>query len=165
MLRVFFTSSTSPPTPVLPPLVSEEALEVLNDLSVGQTALLDAIQGLSTQLDRMTDILEGIRLAWSVTQRGPDCGTGFSDTSVPGHLPHYLHLLQFIYLPQYLHLPQLLYFPQNPNLPQFLHLPQDFTMPKTFLPRILLPQNTQVLLNLSLSFNPKNPTPSEKIGS
>ncbi|XP_078501113.1 uncharacterized protein LOC144755767 [Lissotriton helveticus] len=77
---VSFAPGTSGPPPVHPAVLSEEAVDLLRGLSVGQTALLCAIQGISQQLTQLVAFLDGIHYAVSAIQRGVGRNRASSDS-------------------------------------------------------------------------------------
>ncbi|KAJ1088715.1 hypothetical protein NDU88_001871 [Pleurodeles waltl] len=57
---ITFAPGTSGPAPVTPDALSEEAIDLLRSLTVGQSTILNAIQGVERQLQQTNAFLEGI---------------------------------------------------------------------------------------------------------
>ncbi|XP_069094208.1 myb-related transcription factor, partner of profilin-like isoform X4 [Pleurodeles waltl] len=83
---VSFTPGASS-APVHPAVLSEEAVDLLRGLSVGQTALLCAIQGISQQLTQLVAFLDGIHYAVSAIQRGLGRSKAPSDSTACHPIP------------------------------------------------------------------------------
>ncbi|KAJ1137676.1 hypothetical protein NDU88_004074 [Pleurodeles waltl] len=60
---------TSGPAPVSPAALSEEAIELLRSISVGQSTIVNAIQGLAAYLQQTNAFLEGIHSGMAAQQR------------------------------------------------------------------------------------------------
>ncbi|KAJ1188470.1 hypothetical protein NDU88_005231 [Pleurodeles waltl] len=59
-MGITFAPGTSGPAPVTPAALSEEAIDLLRSLTVGQSTVLNAIQGVERQLQQTNAFLEGI---------------------------------------------------------------------------------------------------------
>ncbi|KAJ1137907.1 hypothetical protein NDU88_004303 [Pleurodeles waltl] len=66
---VSFAPGTSSPAPASPAALTEEAIDLLRTISVGQTTIVNAIQGLASQMQKRNAYLEGIHCAMSGLQR------------------------------------------------------------------------------------------------
>ncbi|KAJ1096094.1 hypothetical protein NDU88_001240 [Pleurodeles waltl] len=64
-----FTPGTSGPAPVSPAALSEEAIDLLRSISVGQSTIVNAIQGLAAQMQQSNAFLEGIHTGLAAQQR------------------------------------------------------------------------------------------------
>ncbi|KAJ1120443.1 hypothetical protein NDU88_008608 [Pleurodeles waltl] len=66
---VSFGPGTSAPAPVTPAALSEEVIDLLQTIIVGQTTLLNAIQGVEREVHRSNAYLEGIHSGQAAHQR------------------------------------------------------------------------------------------------
>ncbi|XP_069094781.1 uncharacterized protein [Pleurodeles waltl] len=66
---ITFAPGTSGPTPVTPAALSEEAIDLLRSLTVGQSTIVNAIQGVERELKHGNAFLEGIHSGQAVLQR------------------------------------------------------------------------------------------------
>ncbi|KAJ1186985.1 hypothetical protein NDU88_003764 [Pleurodeles waltl] len=64
-----FTPGTSGPAPASPAALSEEAIDLLRSISVGQSTIANAIQGLAGHLQQTNAFLEGIDSGMAAQQR------------------------------------------------------------------------------------------------
>ncbi|KAJ1199076.1 hypothetical protein NDU88_002914 [Pleurodeles waltl] len=69
MVGISFAPGTSAPAPVTPAALSEEAIDLLRSLTVGQSTILNAIQGVERQLQQTNAYLEGIHSGQAAHQR------------------------------------------------------------------------------------------------
>ncbi|KAJ1177180.1 hypothetical protein NDU88_002442 [Pleurodeles waltl] len=67
---ISFAPGTSGPAPVTPAALSEEVIDLLRTLIVGQSTLLNAIQGVEREVHRSNAYLEGIHSATSASSKG-----------------------------------------------------------------------------------------------
>ncbi|KAJ1130690.1 hypothetical protein NDU88_009040 [Pleurodeles waltl] len=66
---ISFAPGTSGPAPVSPAALSEEAIELLRSLTVGQSTNLNAIQGVERHLQQTNAYLEGVHSGVAAQQR------------------------------------------------------------------------------------------------
>ncbi|KAJ1143645.1 hypothetical protein NDU88_009950 [Pleurodeles waltl] len=66
---ISFAPGTSGPAPVTPAALSEEVIDLLRTLIVGQSTLLNAIQGVEREVHRSNAYLEGIHSGQAAHQR------------------------------------------------------------------------------------------------
>ncbi|KAJ1109084.1 hypothetical protein NDU88_006451 [Pleurodeles waltl] len=66
---ITFTPGTSGPAPVTPAALSEEAIDLLRSLTVGQSTIVNAIQGVERELQHGNAFLEGIHSGQAALQR------------------------------------------------------------------------------------------------
>ncbi|KAJ1179886.1 hypothetical protein NDU88_005117 [Pleurodeles waltl] len=66
---ISFAPGTSGPAPVTPAALSEEVIDLLQTIIVGQTTLLNAIQGVEREVHRSNAYLEGIHSGQAAHQR------------------------------------------------------------------------------------------------
>ncbi|KAJ1130768.1 hypothetical protein NDU88_009116 [Pleurodeles waltl] len=66
---ITFAPGTSGPAPVTPAALSEEAIDLLRSLTVGQSTIVNAIQGVERELKHGNAFLEGIHSGQAVLQR------------------------------------------------------------------------------------------------
>ncbi|KAJ1095719.1 hypothetical protein NDU88_000877 [Pleurodeles waltl] len=66
---ITFAPGTSSPAPVTPAAISEEAIDLLRSLTVGQSTIVNAIQGVERELQHGNAFLEGIHSGQAVLQR------------------------------------------------------------------------------------------------
>ncbi|KAJ1193690.1 hypothetical protein NDU88_002986 [Pleurodeles waltl] len=66
---ITFAPDTSGPAPVTPAALSEEAIDLLRSLTVGQSTIVNAIQGVERELKHSNAFLEGIHSGQAVLQR------------------------------------------------------------------------------------------------
>ncbi|KAJ1126859.1 hypothetical protein NDU88_005265 [Pleurodeles waltl] len=66
---VSFAPGTSAPAPVTPAALSEEVIDLLRTIIVGQTTLLNAIQGVEREVHQSNAYLEGIHSGQAAHQR------------------------------------------------------------------------------------------------
>ncbi|KAJ1089041.1 hypothetical protein NDU88_002194 [Pleurodeles waltl] len=67
---ISFAPGTSGPAPVTPAALSEEIIDLLQTLIVGQSTLLNAIQGVEREVHRSNAYLEGIHSGTSASSKG-----------------------------------------------------------------------------------------------
>ncbi|KAJ1090700.1 hypothetical protein NDU88_003829 [Pleurodeles waltl] len=68
-MGISFVPGTSGPAPVSPAALSEEAIELLRSISVGQSTIVNAIQGLAAQMQQSNAFLEGTHTGLAAKQR------------------------------------------------------------------------------------------------
>ncbi|KAJ1173905.1 hypothetical protein NDU88_005729 [Pleurodeles waltl] len=66
---ISFAPDTSGPAPISPAALSEEAIDLLTSISVGQSTNVNAIQGLAAQMKQTNAFLEGIHTGLAAQQR------------------------------------------------------------------------------------------------
>ncbi|KAJ1209217.1 hypothetical protein NDU88_004595 [Pleurodeles waltl] len=104
---ISFAPGTSGPAPVTPASLSEEVIDLLRTLIVGQSTLLNAIHGVEREVHRSNTYLEGIHSGTSASSKGtasPPPGkrtkktkgrrdkpetAATKDSSLARHLPHH----------------------------------------------------------------------------
>ncbi|KAJ1122116.1 hypothetical protein NDU88_000620 [Pleurodeles waltl] len=67
---ISFAPGTSGPAPVTPAALSEEVIDLLQTLIVGQSTILNAIQGVEREVHRSNAYLEGIHSGTSASSKG-----------------------------------------------------------------------------------------------
>ncbi|KAJ1109668.1 hypothetical protein NDU88_007028 [Pleurodeles waltl] len=85
---ISFAPGTSGPAPVTPAALSEEVIDLLQTIIVGQSTLLNAIQGVEREVHRSNAFLEGIHSGQAAHQRSFNAlASALTAAIVPIHRP------------------------------------------------------------------------------